>query len=367
MMAKLGFQVLAWRDGVLEYCLRSQVQQLKVLVPDAANLRVIKENIPGCFVVYRMYKSFEAQQALLENPVDGARRFADEILRASEQSRSYIDAYEGLNEPDALWGDNALRYNEWTAEYARIMRQRGHRTVAYNWSVGTPQGYFRGDGNADPDGFREGLRQHWSVFLDGLRESDYLGLHEYSAPRMWDAATWLCLRYRRVYEVLPEDCRKPLFITECGIDSGVTGVGLHGWRWYNYTEDEYLEQLRWYTNELNRDDFVIGAHIFQCGSYDSQWESFDILGCEKIADYIANQPRGMRGTSVGGGNMSLQEQFPELYNEWVAAGGIENNFRAHLLALGAITPTRDDLRLLIEELKAKVQQVANVAEVLPFA
>ncbi len=314
-MGKLGFQALAWRDGVLDYCLRSRVRQLKVLDPNPDKLREIKENIPDCFVVYRMYKPFEEQQALLVDPIAGANRFADQILRTSDAARGLIDAYEGLNEPDALWGDNALRYNEWTAEYARIMHQNGCRTVAYNWSVGCPQGYYQGDGNANPDEFREGLRQHWAVFLDGLRASDYLGLHEYSAPKMWNAASWLCLRYRRVYDVLPPDCRQPLLITECGIDSGVTQPfpGLHGWRWYGYSEEEYLEQLRWYADEIDKDDYVVGAHIFQVGSYDPQWESFSILGCEKIASYIAAQTAQTKEAPMAWDRHRIYDEWQKLF------------------------------------------------------
>ncbi|GEM_PF-6578735 len=65
--------------------------------------------------------------------------------------------------------------------------------------------------------------------------------------------------------------------------------------------------------------------------------------------------------------MGLPEQYPELYQQWVAAGGIENNLRSHLLALGVLPPTKDDVRLLGEELKVKVNQLANVVNSLPLA
>lgn len=67
-----------------------------------------------------------------------------------------------------------------------------------------------------------------------------------------------------------------------------------------------------------------------------------------------------------GGTMLLQEQFPDIYREWVNAGGIENNFRDHVLALGALPATKDDLRGLVDQLRAKADQVVKVANALPL-
>lgn len=65
--------------------------------------------------------------------------------------------------------------------------------------------------------------------------------------------------------------------------------------------------------------------------------------------------------------MELEDQFPEIYKEWVGAGAIRNNFRTHLLALGVLPATKDDVRLLADELQAKINQLRNVVNTLPFA
>jgi uncharacterized protein Yka (UPF0111/DUF47 family) len=64
--------------------------------------------------------------------------------------------------------------------------------------------------------------------------------------------------------------------------------------------------------------------------------------------------------------MALAATYPALYQEWVAAGGIENNFRSHLLALGILPATRADLLDQVKELRSKVDQVEGLAAKLPF-
>ena len=43
---------------------------------------------------------------------------------------------------------------------------------------------------------------------------------------------------------------------------------------------------------------------------------------------------------------SFIEHFPQAYHEWVVAGGIENNFRAHALAIGLCKLTLADLKFM---------------------
>ena len=65
--------------------------------------------------------------------------------------------------------------------------------------------------------------------------------------------------------------------------------------------------------------------------------------------------------------MTLAEQYPNEYQAWVAAGGIENNFRKHLLGIGSIKPTPDDLKMLARECRASVDQLVNALNAYPFA
>ncbi|MDA8189778.1 MAG: hypothetical protein M0T85_16685 [Dehalococcoidales bacterium] len=70
--------------------------------------------------------------------------------------------------------------------------------------------------------------------------------------------------------------------------------------------------------------------------------------------------------SSGGETMSLREQFQEQYTAWEAAGGPENNFRKHAIAIGLIQPTADDLKFLADEAVVSAQQLKNSVNAYPF-
>jgi hypothetical protein len=63
----------------------------------------------------------------------------------------------------------------------------------------------------------------------------------------------------------------------------------------------------------------------------------------------------------------LAQQHPAEYAAWVAAGGIRNNFEAHLLGIGKLAPTTESLDRLHGESLASLQQLFNVAKALPKA
>ena len=58
-------------------------------------------------------------------------------------------------------------------------------------------------------------------------------------------------------------------------------------------------------------------------------------------------------------NPTLESQYPAQYAEWVAAGGIDNNFRAQLLGIGALAPTTADLGFLAGQATAARTQLEN--------
>ena len=52
--------------------------------------------------------------------------------------------------------------------------------------------------------------------------------------------------------------------------------------------------------------------------------------------------------------------FTKEYEEWVRAGGIENNFRAHALAIGLAQPSLDDFTFIQEQVCIASRQVEQV-------
>ena len=49
-----------------------------------------------------------------------------------------------------------------------------------------------------------------------------------------------------------------------------------------------MDQLIWYDQNLQQDDYIKGAAIFLAGTNDRQWTSYDILGHEsgRMADLL---------------------------------------------------------------------------------
>ena len=188
--------------------------------------------------------------------------------------RGYAYAFESPNEPQPM-ANATFRHNldDFTVRLAHLFTVERLRLVAHNWSVGWPN-----LGHA-PDFANSITALHNAGF--------FMGLHEYSAPAMWDTKGYHCLRYRRTVAELRE-VGVPIpkiLIGETGIDGGVIQRPKTGWRDYA-TEDEYLAQLAWYDAELMRDDYILAATIFTVCGWD--WHSFNVDEslAMKLADYI---------------------------------------------------------------------------------
>lgn len=62
--------------------------------------------------------------------------------------------------------------------------------------------------------------------------------------------------------------------------------------------------------------------------------------------------------------MSLANDYPQQYKEWVDAGGIESNFRDHLVGIGMLPPSFAAVLNLAGNMQAKAQEMRNAASAL---
>lgn len=69
---------------------------------------------------------------------------------------------------------------------------------------------------------------------------------------------------------------------------------------------------------------------------------------------------------TGGSTLSLIQQYPEQFKAWEAAGGVENNFRKHLLGIGELQPSSEDLKFLADEMLASAVQTQGAVKNFPF-
>lgn len=60
----------------------------------------------------------------------------------------------------------------------------------------------------------------------------------------------------------------------------------------------------------------------------------------------------------------FSQQFPDLYKQWVAAGGPEDNFKAHVLAVNppGLVATAADVGWMLSHTNGSLNQLADVVK-----
>lgn len=260
-MGKLSFEVNAWTPGTLAAIIRAAPDYLKVLELNHDSLVAYKKAVPHGKVLYRRYVKYQP----LDNPVANANTFADDVISDLKNYAGLVDIVEGYNEC-GLWAD-AVNFNLFTVQLANRMH-----AVHLEYCCGS-------FAEENPD------MSLWHVYLPGILASDYLGLHEYSAPTMQDAQGTRCFHYRQVYTYLKTKVPNlKIMITECGIDGGVIGKAASGFQQFG-GEAVYLPQVKWYTEGAAQDSYIVAIFLFCCGTSDPQWNGFDVKNCLTILDY----------------------------------------------------------------------------------
>ncbi len=310
--SQLGLFVTRFHPKILEIVAQGKPVLVKTLEIDANFTKGLKDASPATIIVGRLHLD---QLNLDVDPKPLAQDYVNKILPfATDPKRmDAFDAWEAYNEPVADTPDKMKRLADFEAERTRILAENGVRSVVGNFATGHPP------------------LELWPEFkpaLAAIRQyNGYLGLHEYSAPVMQFRTGnlqlnndpgqgdegWLTLRYRKAYRqhLIPMGFGDiPTLMTECGIDGLIRprpgpekAAGwldfLDTWRDNGLRDDPpgvYMDQLIWYDQNLQQDDYIKGAAIFLAGTNDRQWASYDILGHEagRMADlllqYLAAHP-----------------------------------------------------------------------------
>ncbi len=306
--SKLGLAVVSFSSPrIIEIIEAGQPAVVKIW-GDLGSASVIKERSPHTLVIGQLAPKLDFTGWLDrkdDKPVELAASFVNQHAD-QYQSNAAIDYWEGFNEP--LVGDAAAmqHYAAFEAERVRRMAELGYKCCVGNFATGTPN--------------LELWREFFPALQAAAEHAGYLALHEYSAPVMQfgygpnqlDAAAdagdegWLTLRYRKVYRhILPPELCLPLVITECGVDGLVgsrPGPPGDGWRDFaDYWQQiglapdgktAYLDQLTWYDEELQKDDYVVGAAVFVFGASEGDYKSYEMLGgmADRFQSYLAAHP-----------------------------------------------------------------------------
>ncbi len=269
MKSKLGIYLISLGGiDVPGYLSTAQPRIVVSMEHKADTWRAAKQVSPNTFLIGRHYVD-DSQQIFLDDPEGRAEQFFAAMQAEAEQMRGIYDAWMGYNESVVQSPDDAQKLARFYARWGDLMRAAGFVSCAYSFATGNPE------------------LDLWQYLADGLRHCDLLSLHEYSSPTMDNQSTWLCLRYRRVMDTLPADARRQIVITETGIDGGAGAGNKPQCGWSKFTNASgYVSTLSWYDNELQKDDYVIGAAIFAMNGW-GQNGSFGMGSVMQIRDYIA--------------------------------------------------------------------------------
>lgn len=285
-MHKLGFHINRVSDEVYAAIMKARPPVIKTLDHNVDFWRRVKDALPDTFIIGRLY---EAQQVFTPDPEARGRAFAERIINLEINRYRLIDAWESYNECLPPTDDTTLyeAYDRFQVAFAERLRAAGLEPVAMNFGAG------------------QYLGEDWVRYFPRTLETyTYLGFHEYDWPTFWrlhqegvqagNGGMWLALRYRRIMDPVRQAYgnKHTAVITECGLTQAVyPGRPDVGWR-AELSEEQYWESLRWYNDELLKDDYVLGALIFVVGAT-APWHSFETLG--GIIDRIAalNPPAGI--------------------------------------------------------------------------
>lgn len=265
--SKLGVFVPNLLDSsLLSFVEQTRPRLIVTMRHDPDLWRAVKTRLsPGTFLIGRSEVQ-DPQKLFLGNPEAGAQDLFKRMMRDLQRMQGIYDAWEGLNEPLVHSAQEAQRLSRFYTVWGDLMRQAGFVSCAYSFSSGQPD------------------LSLWPALAEGLRHCDLLSLHEYSWPSLQEGAGQLCLRYRSAYGALPRDARRPIVISELGLDTALRGEPVRGGA-QSVSESDYLAMLQWYDRETQKDSYVVGAAIFSLGLSASQW--YDISGAKTIHAYLA--------------------------------------------------------------------------------
>lgn len=275
-----------------------QVDILKLIDGDVQQVHDIYVKRPNMILVLRDHPMSEQKKDMREKPVETGKRHAQEWAKNVERLRDKAAKQGllfppneqilvlGINEP-SVWEvlEETVKYNVAFLDELFLLGLYGG---ALNLSVGWPAN----TGTDTPPNWNP----YFPVYEAIVRGGHVLVLHEYWSHRgpheMW---RWWAGRYLQC----PWDV--PILIGEAGVDEYVADGNIpgdkRGWgAWLS--EQEYADQLLWYSERLKEDNRIIGFTPFTSDYASDHWKTFDIQNVYPKLDpekYIAGRPMYTKG------------------------------------------------------------------------
>lgn len=263
MPSKLSIHLSGYPNKVFDILEKMQPSVVKVFNQNSEmNIDEIRRRC-SALIIYREFVDLDYHQ-----PADA---FYFKMKNSLDKLRGRGIIWEGLNEPVTDSIQDAQALNAWYVRFAQIMHSEGEKVAGFSWSTGNP------------------TPAKWDSIVpyvvDAAAAVDVHAFHEYYST--WGKGQdWGY--YRRFEQAMPDYARKPVVITECGLDD--TGQPNGGWNG-RVTAAQYVDILKQYDQVLLQDPYVLGATIFQWG--DGGWPSFDLSPVvNPLSDYVVSVGQG---------------------------------------------------------------------------
>jgi hypothetical protein len=227
----------------------------------------VPDAFPGTYVLGRIFErpdnnTWEGQ--MVAKGSTGGVEYFNALLPYYDARRGIVTAWEGPNEPALQTVQQANNYRDFLDAWALQMHAVGLKVCGGSIAVGNPK-------LACFDANNDVLR----IIAPALSRCDYWSYHGYWQRPYDPKDDWWAHRYR----LIVSECAAmgftlpPLIISECGADIG--GGHNDGWRCqYNGDWNAFFADIKRYSSELDKDNYVVAATFFTSGPNDD-WDMFE--------------------------------------------------------------------------------------------
>lgn len=274
MPSKLGIHGILPGEttSVIQQLLSGHARMTTVkAVADVGWLKSVKALDPAVQTVGRFINGADPRVNVEGPSLNGdlrksARDVMNSLLPKWSPHRAYVDYWEIVNEYDPEGTDGHKRLSEFMMHCMDIANAEGYKLALFSYSLGVPEW-------EEIEAVVE-----TGVFNEAKQNGHALSLHEYAYPMdKWygeplpgqpaypDRGPLAC-RWRWWYEdfLIPRNEVVPLFLTEVNLAREMPLV----------TAQEWIDAMAWYDEEMRKDYYVIGAHLFTLGGAGA-WPHFD--------------------------------------------------------------------------------------------
>ncbi len=288
--SKLGINLLSTYSSGAKTIIAAKPKIIKVMDP---------QNIPGLMTAVKDYKKIypsgvaiirvyngDKKYTLGNDPTASAEDFFASVISPAIQrlggNMSYFSYLEAPNEFDNTPGWESLENVSWLNGFwlklIELNKNAGIKTCAASIPVGNPPGSY------------DEIKNKMEFFSGALTKMKETGsafcYHAYTLNYSTNTGTenYSSLRYRMLHQIMGEINGSyssiPFILSEAGVDKE-GNPKTSGWQAQG-SASKYESWLAWFDKEMNNDNYVMGATLFQIG--DGHWSSFNL---EPIADWLA--------------------------------------------------------------------------------